>query len=405
MILFTKVFPYFPGEDFLEDEIGVLAKTFDRMIIVATAVPYGSVQRRSVPENVKVYVLSEVRNKYLKYAKYVFKGIGYLLNKQTKSELKGKKTKEKLGIIYFSGRCHSLAKKILKIPELLDTLKFQDTILYSYWFSDLPYVSVLIKAYVNNAGLRLVSRAHGYDLYDYRNASGSIPFRKTVMREVNMVYPCSRDGQSYLTEQYPEYKNKIRTSYLGTKDCGAGDPLRQGNRRIVTCSSIIPLKRVHLIAEALLELEKMGETVDWICIGGGPLLDEIKKFTEDNLKKSSVKFTGRLLHAEVLSKLGDSYFDLFLNVSETEGLPVSIMEAISFGIPVLATDVGGTKEIVIPGLTGYLLPADTSPKEIAENILKCFDTAFDRDQIRRFWFERFNSDNNFRVFAEEIIQI
>ncbi|NCO54621.1 MAG: glycosyltransferase, partial [Bacteroidetes bacterium] len=38
--------------------------------------------------------------------------------------------------------------------------------------------------------------------------------------------------------------------------------------------------------------------------------------------------------------------DLFINVSESEGIPVSIMEALSAGIPVIATNVGGTNEIV-----------------------------------------------------------
>ena len=58
---------------------------------------------------------------------------------------------------------------------------------------------------------------------------------------------------------------------------------------------------------------------------------------------------------------------MFINVSSTEGIPVSIMEAMSFGIPVIATAVGGTPEIV-NNENGYLLSKDPSAKELAEVI-------------------------------------
>ena len=48
-------------------------------------------------------------------------------------------------------------------------------------------------------------------------------------------------------------------------------------------------------------------------------------------------------------------FDLFVNMSLSEGIPVSIMEAISFGIPIIATNVGGNAEIVNDE-TGVLIP-------------------------------------------------
>ena len=59
--------------------------------------------------------------------------------------------------------------------------------------------------------------------------------------------------------------------------------------------------------------------------------------------------------------------DLFLNVSEYEGVPVSVMEAQSFGIPVIATAVGGTPEIVNEE-NGFLLPENPSQDEIASAI-------------------------------------
>jgi glycosyltransferase involved in cell wall biosynthesis len=59
--------------------------------------------------------------------------------------------------------------------------------------------------------------------------------------------------------------------------------------------------------------------------------------------------------------------DLFLNVSTTEGVPVSIMEAFSAGIPVYATNVGGTSEIVNSG-NGKLMDKDLTPEKLAHEI-------------------------------------
>ena len=50
-----------------------------------------------------------------------------------------------------------------------------------------------------------------------------------------------------------------------------------------------------------------------------------------------------------------SMIDLFVLPSLSESLPVSIIEAMSFGIPVVATDVGGVPEIVADGETGYII--------------------------------------------------
>lgn len=62
------------------------------------------------------------------------------------------------------------------------------------------------------------------------------------------------------------------------------------------------------------------------------------------------------------------HFDVFVNVSPSEGLPLSIMEACGCGIPVIATDVGGTHEIVSDGVNGFLLPSDCGPEDVAAAI-------------------------------------
>ncbi len=97
-----------------------------------------------------------------------------------------------------------------------------------------------------------------------------------------------------------------------------------------------------------------------------------------------------------------------MNVSESEGVPVSIMEAQSFGIPVIATNVGGTPEIVNEE-NGHLLTANPTANEIASSF---YDVAFNKEKWKnkrklshKNWEENFNAEKNYRAFADEILSL
>ena len=100
-------------------------------------------------------------------------------------------------------------------------------------------------------------------------------------------------------------------------------------------------------------------------------------------------------------------FDVFINVSGNEGLPVSIMEAASFGIPSIATDVCGTGEIVLNGKTGVLIPADFQNNLLAAAIkdfalISRGEYIALRHNARKNWEENFRAKDNYSRFAQEI---
>ena len=248
-----------------------------------------------------------------------------------------------------------------------------------------------------------VSRAHRYDLYNHGNITGTIPFRRFVFSNLDAVFPCSDDGTLYLKRNYPNYADKIQTAYLGTKDYGTGPEESEVRPfHLVTCSAIVPVKRVMLVAEALADLEKKGVFWEWTCIGDGPLLNKVREFTERHIRHSRVTFMGYMKNFAVLDYYQKNHVDLFVNLSASEGLPVSIMEAASFGIPVLATDVGGTREIVKGDITGQLMPADIDRNSLAEYLLEAMRTTYDRASIKAFWKERFCAEVNYKKFASRL---
>ena len=105
--------------------------------------------------------------------------------------------------------------------------------------------------------------------------------------------------------------------------------------------------------------------------GDGPEMEHIKKLAEDVLSENKfVKFTfaGKIGNAELMEKYKTEHIDLFVNTSDSEGIPVSIMEAQQFGIPAIARNVGGNSEIILEEL---LLPSDVTP-EIIANLIKTY---------------------------------
>lgn len=118
---------------------------------------------------------------------------------------------------------------------------------------------------------------------------------------------------------------------------------------------------------------------------------------------------GRVPNHEIMQYYQSHFCDVFINVSEIEGgAPVSIQEAISCGIPVVATAIGGNPEVV-SSRNGILLPPNPTPKEIAEALLKIQDdpqaAAQMRKESRRIWQASYNAEDNFHQFAEQLKRV
>ncbi len=84
------------------------------------------------------------------------------------------------------------------------------------------------------------------------------------------------------------------------------------------------------------------ERAEMYIIGDGVLREGVEKFIQANGIRNTVHLTGGVSQQQVFEYLGKS--DIFVLLSNWEGLPYAILEAMSFGLPVIATDVGGVQE-------------------------------------------------------------
>ncbi|WP_444640897.1 glycosyltransferase [Caproiciproducens sp. R1] len=410
LVLLTKTFPFDKGEEFIEDELPLLAKAFDQVIIVATSTADNPVQTRSVPENVCVHSIraSKVKRSLAGAVarQFPFKDYKGYSGKDERNAVKGS-LKKNLYLSYFIAKSEIVYDETVKILAPYSLQQYDGVTFYSYWFYDIAMAAVRLKRYCQAKAKLAVCRAHGYDLYAYRNSMNYLPLRHYLLKNIDKVYTCSQDGNDYLTGLYPQYAGKIQTAYLGTRDYGTTQADGTGPFQIVSCCHIVPLKRVDLLAKSLSLLNGSGLALKWTHFGGGDALEELKKYAEENLRFMEYDFRGEVKNSDLMAYYRNTPVDLFVNTSSTEGLPVSIMEACSFGIPAIATDVGGTGEIVRDGETGFLIEADFTPDKLASAIRSVAELPAEerkklRENCRSVYLSTFCAQDNFAAFAQQI---
>ena len=249
---------------------------------------------------------------------------------------------------------------------------------------------------------KVVVRLHRFDLYESEN-DGYIPYRKQLMNKRITLLPCSDDGTNELTKRYPNRLANLKTQRLGvfsqkTTSTGSND----GVLRIVSCSSLTEVKRIDKMIEAAALLSIPFE---WIHIGSGVLQESLELLLDKKSIKHKFKFLGSMNSELIIDYLIQGKFDLFINTSSSEGVPVSIMEALSVGIPIIATDVGGTKEIVDDSV-GKLLKKHFLTKELKEAIEDLYSLSYNEKEIlRQRAHFRFKERCDMEKLTQEFIEV
>lgn len=409
LFLLTTGFP-FPAksmETYLETETKYYGK-FNSVNILSMGVRKNTInQKRTVlGENIHIYPIIFASKIF-----YVVNGITAVFDKNFYKEIVKLHKQRKLSVrrlirlVIYISRSHSDCKKIVRTLNLNKKNKIENVILYSYRFEYQPYVIYLLKDYFKNP--KMVARAHRYDLYEEYNSDSYIPLRELLLDTLDTVYLISEDGKDYLAKRFPEFKGKLSVSRLGTLDHGVEAHHTNNRIKIVSCSNMVPVKRVDRIIDVLGCIKDI--PIEWVHFGGGELAKEIENYAKEKLDSNiRYSFLGKVENKKVLDYYKEEDIDLFINLSESEGIPVSIMEAMSFGIPCIATDVGGTREIVVSGNNGWLLGEDYTVEAVSEIIRNYYiftteKTAQLRNNARLFWKQKYDADINYRKFVKELL--
>lgn len=412
LVILTTNFPFrLAGSAYEINEVRYLSTIFKRIIVICES--EGPVAYENIPENVLLLSYNVKLNFFDKIS-----AIPLLVNRTVMDEVKI--LRDRYGIKISKSIISILLADYIKakkyknfIAEVLHREEVSDSsvIVHSFWNDYRATSLALLKK--SNPSVATISRMHRGDVYFEENPSNYLPFKSEILSNLDLIYSISWHAKYYLQEKLKEDFSALKVLRLGTKT-----PENFPNKAIVkkeksktlklfSCSNIIERKRLDLIIDVLYQLKEI--QIEWYHIGGDYMDGVIHEKAKQLMTQTDHQciFLGAVSNNLILDTYMEHEPDLFINLSESEGLPVSIMEAMSCSIPVIATNVGATNEIVMDGENGFLVDSNPSTHEIKEAILAF--AHFSLEENNRFrkaafniWFDEFNFDKNYLKFEEEL---
>ncbi len=142
------------------------------------------------------------------------------------------------------------------------------------------------------------------------------------------------------------------------------------NKDIVigTVGRLVPVKNHSMLIEAFAIISRRYSNIKLVLVGDGPLKSELIKLSDSLEISSNVVFTGRRDDIPEILRC----MDIFVLSSHSEGMSNTILEAMSSGLPVIATDVGGNPSLVDKDITGLLVESE-KPGSLAELLSRLID--------------------------------
>ncbi len=401
LVLFTSEFPCGNGEPFLVNEFNILKEKFKKIIIFPTKyskenlMPLGP--NVSV-ENIETYI-NEKGNKTIFFTNLPL--IGLIIIRElfySKKKLTFLKN-----IREFNSYLVNAIGLSRQIRAFVNKGAFDNALYYSFWMNNRALALAVLKH--QNSISNFIFRTNGFDLYENQTKYNYIPFRPFIFKEANKMFSVSKKGAAYMKEVGVNINN-IAHSYFGTQDLGISvfDP--KNKFTIFTCSDLRRIKRADRMVDIL---KNISFPVKWIHLGDKG--DSEKVFYE-KIKSlpANVEFElheRKKEYNEVLQFFKTHHINVFVLLSSTEGIPVSLIEAISFGIPIMATDVGGISE-VISSDNGILIEKEFKDEAVAKKIIEFstgeMNTEDFRKKVRADWEKRFSAKNNYETFYKQITE-
>lgn len=364
--LSTEAFPYGKGEKtFILPELEELKKYYEITIIShASSDDLMDKKNTTVLDDTIKVINIEIVLSLFKRITYAF---AYFLSqdgwKEVKEILKGRKNIAMQ--LYQSIGFYALAMENYRLMKKKGLFQTEQPILYyTYWY--FYYTYSLTKHRKKFTDVTVLSRTHGFDLYDERYIGGRQPFKSIMDANLDrLVFACDFAKKYYIRKMGKENDTKYIVSKIGTKE-----PIVSGQKKestkfvIVSCSNIIPIKRVNIIVAGLGLIEN--GSIEWHHFGDGKEYDKIVKYAEKELGNNNlidVHFHGFTRNEQILKFYSENRVDCFITTSSTEGgAPVSIQEAMSYGIPIIGTAVGGITEMIQGN--GILLSSEPKPEDV-----------------------------------------
>ena len=178
--------------------------------------------------------------------------------------------------------------------------------------------------------------------------------RGWTARKADLVITPSKHLKSVVNKWGAE-NERIKVIYNGTDLFEEkNDPPRKGYINLITVGRLAPFKNIDKIILSLIELQSINSNIyKLIIVGDGPQRKNLEKLVSENKLEELVTFTGQLKKNEL-----NKYYlksDIYIQASGYEGLPHTLLEAISHNLSIISTPIGGTNEILENNTNGWTI--------------------------------------------------
>lgn len=201
---------------------------------------------------------------------------------------------------------------------------------------------------------------------------------KQLLGQMDGIICISRKEENYVKALYPEKNVWYIPNFVDTNRFNLLDEVEKNNKKNslnlggkdigIIVSRLTEGKGLEMLLDVWAIISKERKNAHLIMVGGGKLHELLVRKSKELGLENHVTFTGQIKNPENYLQAADFY----IQASESEGLSISLLEAMSCGLPVVATDVGGTRDVVKDGENGWLI--EPSDKDMLKScIIKILD--------------------------------
>ena len=166
--------------------------------------------------------------------------------------------------------------------------------------------------------------------------------------------------------------------------------------QLLVVSRLVSQKNIDSIIKAVKVMEN--ENIILNIVGDGSEINNLKLLVKKYELDKKINFIGKIENTKLNEYLKNA--DIFIQASNYEGLPHSILEAMNFEIPILSTDVGGCSVLLNKGERGYIIPMPVSEVEISEGIRTIINNKNEAKSKVKLAKNYLNQEHNFNTNAE-----
>ena len=243
--------------------------------------------------------------------------------------------------------------------------------------------------------------SESFDEFQVKNYGFSISLQKKVrsfsIKKSDIVVTPSKHLKNFILNL--GFKNKIEIINNGVFIPEENTNIFTNDQiNITIVSRLVSHKNIKKIIRAISDLND--PLIYLNIIGDGPELNQLQKISLESNNKDNIIFHGKLNRDDINHIFLKS--DIYIQASNYEGLPHSLLEAMSYGIPVLCTPVGECKEILGNEDRGYILDLPVSKNNITSKISEIIGEKNNANKKaergKDFINEKYNLTNSFNLY-------